>query len=132
MAELLPIIMDMLKRPDTNKVLTTSSLDGRPHSIICGSLLVTDPSTIIVGQVYMYKTCDNLAENPHVEFLVWRGAQAFSIQAVLKGRSESGPNMEKMEQLLGKMNMIPIAVWEFSVVSAYDEGITERAGSKVL
>lgn len=132
MAELLPIIIDMLKRPDTNKVLSTSSAEGRPHSIICGSLLVTDPSTIVVGQVYMYRTVANLEVNPHAEFLVWRGAQAYSIQAVVRRSYDHGPNMEKMEKLLGKMKMSPVAVWEFDVVSAHDEGVTEKAGSKVL
>lgn len=132
MAELLPIIIDMLKRPDTHKVLSTSSADGIPHSIICGSLLVTDPSTIIVGQVYMQRTVSNLEVNPRAEFLVWRGAEAYSIQAVLRCHYGDGPNMEKMEQLLGKMNMVPVEVWEFEVLSAHDEGITEKAGSRVL
>lgn len=132
MAEMLPIIMDMLKRPETTKILSTVTPDGKPHSIVCGSLLVSNPSTVIVGQVYMYKTVENLEVNKNVEFLVCHGAQAYSIQAVLKDVYETGPEMERMEVLLSKMNMKPVAVWEFSVVSAHDEGITEKSGSRIV
>ncbi|MFA6805330.1 MAG: pyridoxamine 5'-phosphate oxidase family protein [Candidatus Methanomethylophilaceae archaeon] len=132
MAELIPLITDMLKRPETHKVLSTVTPDGKPHSIVCGSLIVKDPSTIMVGQVYLTRTCVNLANNRNVEFLVWRGPDAYSIQATFVSRQDSGPEMEKMTQLLAKMNMVPTAVLEFSVDSAYYEGITEKAGTQVL
>ncbi len=132
MAELIPLIMDMLNRPETHKVLSTVSPEGKPHSVICGSLIATDPSTIFVGQVYMHQTCINLTVNRDVEFLVWSGAQAYSIQATLSSICIDGPEMEKMEKLLGKMNMRPLSVLVFKVNSAYDEGITPKAGMKVI
>lgn len=132
MTELIPLLMDMLKRPETHKVLSTVSPEGKPHSVICGSLIVTDPCTIMVGQVYMHQTSVNITANRDVEFLVWLGAQAYSIQATLKSILTEGPEMEKMEQLLGKMNMKPLSVFVFTVNSAYDEGITPKAGTRVL
>ena len=131
MTELLPIIIDLLKRPETHKVLSTVTPDGKPHSIICASLVVTDPSTIVVGEVYMFKTGVNLMNNRNVEFLVWSGANAYSIQATVKSRMEEGPEMEKMTKSLAKTNLVPVAVWEFKVDSAFDEGITAHAGTQV-
>ncbi len=86
----------------------------------------------MVGEVFMHKTGVNLMNNRDVEFLVWLGAQAYSIQATLVSRLTEGPEMEKMEQLLGKMNMKPLSVLVFKVNSAFDEGATEHSGTQVL
>lgn len=131
MAKMIPMVMDMLKRPETHKVMTTVSPEGDPHAIVCGSLLVTDEETVIVGEVYMYATCRNLEHNPKAEFLVWSGKDAFSIQAVLKARIESGPLLDKMNHNLDKMKMKAVAVLEFNVISVHDEGISGKAGTQI-
>lgn len=132
MVKMIPMVVDMLRRPETNKVMSTTSPEGDPHAIVCGSLLVTDNDTIIVGEVYMYATCRNLEHNPKAEFLVWSGKDAFSIQAVVKDRVESGPLLEKMNHNLEKMKMKAVAVWEFNVLSVHDEGISETAGTQIV
>ncbi len=132
MANMAPKIMDMLKRPETNKVLSTVSPEGDPHSIVCGSLLVIDEETVIVGEVYMYATCRNLNNNPKAEFLVWSGKDAYSIQATLSSRIDSGPLLEKMNHNLERMKMKAVAVLEFKVRSVYDEGISpDTAGTQI-
>ena len=63
-------VIRMIKHPDTRKVMATVSPDGEPHMIVCGSLIVTEPDTIIVGEVFMYRASENLKNNPNVEFMV--------------------------------------------------------------
>lgn len=131
MVKMIPMVMDMLKRPDTHKVMTTVSPEGDPHAIVCGSLLVKDEDTIIVGEVYMYATSRNLENNPKAEFLVWSGKDAFSVQTIAKERIDSGPLLDKMNHNLEKMKMRAVAVWEFSVLSVHDEGVGGKAGTKI-
>ena len=133
MVKLTPRISDMIKRPETNKALATVSPEGAPHAVVCGSLLMSDDESIIVGEVYMYATCRNLEHDPRAEFLVWYGREAYSIQAVLTSRSTSGPALERMNRNLERMKMKAVAVLEFKVLSAYDEGISpDSAGIQIL
>jgi len=132
MVKMIPAIMDMLKRPDTNKVLITVSSEGDPHGIVCGSLLVVDEETIIAGEVYMYRTRDNLENNAKAEFLVWSGKNAYSIQAKATSRVESGPFFDKISINLEKMKMRADAVWEFKVTAVYDEGVSNMAGTRII
>jgi hypothetical protein len=133
MVKMIPKVIDMLRRPETNKVMTTVSPDGNPPAVVCGSLLVSDEESVIVGEVYMYATCRNLMNNPRAEFLVWSGKDAYSLQAVLKSRSDSGPLFEKMNQNLERMKMKAAAVLEFSVISVYDKGISpDTVGTRIL
>ncbi len=125
-------VIRMIKHPDTRKVMATVSPDGEPHMIVCGSLMVTDPDTIIVGEVFMYRACENLKNNPNVEFMVWQGREAYSIKAVAKSRVDTGPIFDKMAQQLDKMNMTLAAVWVFEAKEVWDESASKNAGSKVI
>ena len=125
-------VIRMIKHPDTRKVMATVSPDGEPHMIVCGSLMVTDPDTIIVGEVFMYRACENLKNNPNVEFMVWQGREAYSIKAVAKSRVDTGPIFDKMAQQLDKMNMTLAAVWVFEAQEVWDESASKNAGSKVI
>lgn len=125
-------VIRMIKHPDTRKVMATVSPDGEPHMIVCGSLIVTEPDTIIVGEVFMYRACENLKNNPNVEFMVWQGREAYSIKAVAKSRVDTGPIFDKMAQQLDKMNMTLAAVWVFEAKEVWDESASKNAGSKVI
>lgn len=125
-------VIRMIKHPDTRKVMATVSPDGEPHMIVCGSLMVTDPDTIIVGEVFMYRACENLKNNPNVEFMVWQGREAYSIKAVAKSRVDTGPIFDKMAQQLDKMNMTLVAIWVFEAKEVWDESASKNAGSKVI
>lgn len=132
MVELTEHIIRLIKHPGTNKVMATASPDGTPHMIVCGSLMVTEPDTIIVGEVYMYRAAANLAENPNVEFLVWKGKDAYSIKAVAKARLDTGPVFDKMYELLERMNMTTVAVWVFEAQEVWDESASDTAGERVI
>ena len=125
-------VIRMIKHPDTRKVMATVSPDGEPHMIVCGSLIVTEPATIIVGEVFMYRACENLKNNPNVEFMVWQGREAYSIKAVAKSRVDTGPIFDKMAQQLDKMNMTLVAIWVFEAKEVWDESASKNAGSKVI
>lgn len=132
MVEMPEPVIRMIKHPDTKKVMATVSPDGEPHMIVCGSLMVTEPDTIIVGEVFMYRTVENLRNNPNVEFMVWQGRDAYSIKAVAKSRLDTGPVFDKMSQMLEKMNMTAVAVWVFEATEVWDESVSKNAGTKVI
>lgn len=131
MIELLPIVADTLKRPESHKILCTLCPGGYPHPIVCGSLLVPDLRTITVGEVYMMKTMRNLDADGRATILVWIGKDAYSIHVKLRSRETEGPLVEKMNHNLSKMNMSAKAVLNFDILSVFDEGISDTAGSKI-
>ena len=132
MADMPEPVYRMVVHPDTNKVLTTVSPEGEPHSIICGSLTAAASDTIAVAEVYMYRTAANLESNPAAEILVWKGREAYSIKVEAVERIESGPILEKMARDLEKMHMKVVAVWLFRVTGIWDEGIGNLTGSQVV
>ncbi len=125
-------VIRMIRHPDSCKVMSTVSPDGSPHSIVCGSLMVSGDDTIVVGEAFMYRTSENLEHDPRAEFLVWKGKDAYSISAVWTGRKDTGPEFERMEQLLGKMNMDIVSIMTFRVEGVWDESASHNAGNRVV
>ncbi len=124
-------VAKMIKHPDTHKVLTTVTPDGKPHAIVCASLSMLGDDTILVAEVFMHRTCDNLKNNPNVEILVWQGRNGYSLKAVTTGRIIEGPAFDKMTAIMEKYNLTPTAVWEFKVLEIWDESATNVAGTQV-
>lgn len=125
-------VVRMIKHPDTCKVLSTVSPSGEPHSIVCGSLDVLDGGTIVVGEAYMHRASPNIEAEPRVEFLVWKGKNAYSIKAVAKERLTEGPVFDKMYVALERMNMTTVAVWTFEALEVWDESASDTAGDRVI
>ena len=128
MAEMKPVVIDLVNRPQTLKILSTVNNECRPHSLICKGMLTKGPSTILVGQVLMYKTIVNFNSNPYVEFLLVNGAIAYAIQAKVV-RSYKDPEceeMKRMSKVLERYSQVPRAVWEFEVLEVFDEGLTRQ------
>jgi len=125
-------VMRMVVHPDVNKVLSTVSLKGEPHLIVCGSLMAAAPNIIAVAEAFMYRTAENLCHNPVAEILVWRGREAYSIKVKALERVEEGPIFDKMATSLDRMHMTVDAVWIFEVLEIWDEGIGNMTGSRVV
>ena len=125
-------VVRMIKHPDTSKVLATVSPGGEPHAIVCGSLDVIEPDTIVVGEVFMHRTSEYLQNDPRVEFLIWKGKSAYSIKAIAKGRYEEGPEFDKMSAALDRFNMTTVAVWTFEALEVWDESASETSGDRVI
>ena len=132
MVEMPQQVVNMINHPNTNKVLATISPDGYPHTIVAGSLMCTDSETIIVGEAFMYRTVQNLERDAHAEFIVWQGRNAYSIKAVAQERKTSGPEFDRMSELLGKMNMSVAAIWVFKAKEVWDESASKNAGDRVI
>ncbi|MBO4569109.1 MAG: PAS domain-containing protein [Candidatus Methanomethylophilaceae archaeon] len=124
-------VLRMVVHPETNKTMSTVSPQGEPHCIVCGSLAAIDSDKICVGDVYMYRTGENLAANPLAEFLVWRGREAYSLKAKVVDRLDSGPVFEKVQKTLEKMQMKIECVWVFEVLEIWDEGIGNLTGAQI-
>ncbi len=125
-------VIRLVKHPETSKVMATVSPEGVPHVIVCGSLMVTEPDTIVVGEAYMYRSAEYIRSNPNVEFLVWRGKSAYSIRAVARDRLDSGPVYDRMCQLLERKSMACAAVWTFEALEVWDEGVSGTTGDRVI
>jgi len=132
MVEIPEPVARMVKHPDTHKVLSTVSPEGEPHSIVCASLTMHGNDTIVVAEVYMHRTCENLAKDPRAEFLVWQGKDAYSIKAVAKSRQTEGELFDKMSAAMDKFNLLTVAVWEFEVTEIWDESASISAGDRVV
>jgi hypothetical protein len=124
-------IAKMLKSFDSHKVLTTVSPDGMPHAIVCGSLSMAREDTILVAEVFMQRTCENLKHNPNVEILVWQGKNGYSLKAKALGRILQGEEFDKMYAAMEKFNLTTVAVWEFQVTEIWDESASPSAGERV-
>ena len=125
-------IARMIKHPDTHKILATVSPDGKPHAIVCASLAVDGDDKIVVAEVFMHRTAENLLKNRDVEFLVWQGKMGYSIKAVAVNRLTQGEIFDKMYASLDKFNMVTVAVWEFRVTEIWDESASKSAGDRVV
>ena len=121
----------LVKHPDSHKVLSTVSPDGEPHSIVCASLNMDGDDTIVVAEVFMHRTVENLLKNPDVEFLVWQGKTGYSLKATMTSRHVDGPIFDKMVIAMDRFNLHAVAVWEFKVTEIWDESASAKAGSKV-
>ena len=116
-------VIRMIRHPGTNKVLATVSPDGQPHMIVCGSLTVSEPDTIVVGEVFMHRASEYLSKDPR---------DGYSIKAVARSRQTDGPEFEKMSALLERMNMTCVAVWQFEALEVWDESATGTSGERVI
>ena len=86
------VVMDLLKRPDTTKILVTACKCGQPHAIVCGSIIPIDENTVGVGQVLMQKTVSNMNENPKVSIEVIDGKAAYELRGEVIGEPSSHQN----------------------------------------
>ena len=124
-------VLQMLKHPDSNKILSVVSDDGFPHSIVLGAVLVGDDGMIYVGEAYMYRTSHYLERCPNAEFLVWKGKDGYSIRVVAEGRVAEGPVLKRMNEMLERKNMHANALWAFRSVQVWDESASSTSGDRV-
>ncbi len=57
-------VLRLLRHPDSNKVLSTVSKSGYPHSIVVGGFLVDDDGLIYVGEALMFCLTELLVLTP--------------------------------------------------------------------
>jgi len=125
-------VIEAFNDPAAVKVLTSVASDGQPHSIVCGSIRVIAPDTMIVGEILMKKTASNLAKNDKATILVAAGKASYVVNVKAKQRVSSGPMLDGMNEALSKMGLKASAVWVFAPVAVFDQGASPNAGKKIV
>ncbi|MCQ2078735.1 MAG: hypothetical protein MJZ38_01570 [archaeon] len=124
-------VMAAIKDQASVKSLTTICAGNRPHSIVAGTIMALGPETMVIGEVLMKRTSNNLKQNPKAAFLITKGMESYEIQVTAKDRLTSGAIVDQMNAILEPMHMHAGAVWTFDVVSVYDESAGPNAGKKL-
>ena len=124
-------VMDLLKRPDTTKLLVTSCKCGQPHAIVRGSIIPIDENTVGVGQVLMQTTVSFMKDNPKVAIEVIDGKTAYELRGEVIGSQTSGPGLDQLNGMLAKVGLKASALWTFSIKEVYDESAGPNAGKKI-
>ena len=113
------------------KVLTSVCPSGFPHSIVCGSIRVMSPDTLIVGEILMKATSNNLKKNDKATILVASGLNSYIVNVKAKQRVTEGPIYDGMNKALEAIKMKANAVWVFEPISVYNQSANPAAGSKI-
>lgn len=124
-------VMDLLADKASVKSLITICAGNRPHAIVAGTIMPLGSETMVIGEVLMKRSSNNLKQNPKAAFLVTKGTESYEIQVTAKDRMTSGAIVDKMNAVLEPMHMHAGAVWTFDVVSVYDESAGPNAGQKL-
>jgi len=132
MVTLPPQVADLARRSESCKILTTINEDGTPHSIVCGALLVPNDEMIGVGQTWMGVTGSNIERDPRAEFVLYFGAQAYTVQCIFRKKSENPEAVNCINEKLDRINLKVTAVWFFDVLSVRDEGLGPNVGTQLV
>ena len=124
-------VISFLKRPESVKVMSTSSSGGVPHVIVCGSVSVIDEGTLAVGEVMMRVTSENLRANGLAEFLVVNGADAYQIDAKVREYQTEGETLDELNVKLDRKHLKAKALWVFDVTGVTVASASHEAGKKI-
>ncbi len=113
------------------KVLVTSTKDGQPHAIVCGSIFITADGKAGVGEILMKRAKQNLADNKKAALTIVAGPKSYELILANPARADSGPIFEDMKAKMAAANLPCFAVWTFDVKAIWDESAGPTAGTKV-
>jgi predicted pyridoxine 5'-phosphate oxidase superfamily flavin-nucleotide-binding protein len=117
--------------PNAVKVLTSIDADGRPHSIVCGSIRAVAPNVLIVGEILMRSTSANIKRNDKAALLAVVGTTSYLVNVKVKQRVTEGPMLDEMNKVLATMKLKANAVWVFMPTAVYDQSANPKAGTKL-
>ena len=124
-------IMELLEAKETVKILVTSSSEGQPHAIVCGSIFATPDGKAGVGEILMKRASKNLKDTGKAAIAIAAGPKAYEIILKNPVRSDSGPVFDDMKAKMAAVNLPCFAVWTFDVAEIWDESAGPTAGTKV-
>ena len=124
-------VMDLLAAPDAVKVIATVSADGQPHVIAAGTIGAVDPNTMMIGKVLTKVSSDNIKSGKKVAFLVTKGLESYSINAVLKDIQSSGPVYDAVNQKLAAMHLHASELMFFDVTAGFNLCAKPEAGKQI-
>lgn len=120
-----------MKDKGTVKILVTANAAGQPHAIVCGSFGIIGDDVIAVGEIFMKRSSEYMAENKKVAILVANGGKAYEMQATVLGREEKGNDIENLNKGLKVANLNAKALWKFKVSAIYNESAGPDGGKKI-
>ncbi|HKM14161.1 MAG TPA: pyridoxamine 5'-phosphate oxidase family protein [Candidatus Methanomethylophilaceae archaeon] len=125
-------ILDLMKDKGTVKILVTANAAGQPHAIVCGSFGIIGDDVITVGEIFMKRSSEYMAENKKVAILLANGGKAYELQATVIGREGKGTDLDNLNTGLKVANMSAKALWKFKVSAIYNESAGPDGGKKIL
>lgn len=123
--------MEIIKDPAAVKSLTTICAGNRPHCIVAGTIMAPTDDMMIIGEILMKRSANNLKQNPKAAFLVTKGPVSYEIQVTVKDRIASGAILDQMNAILKDKGLQANAVWTFDIVSVFDQSPGPNAGKKI-
>ena len=124
-------VLNLLGDKDAVKILVTAGKGGRPHAIVCGTIISPAPDMMAVGEVLMHRASKNLDNNAKSSFLVVKGMESYEINCCFKERQTAGPLYDAMKAQCDAMKLPLAAVRVFQVCCVCDEGAGPNAGKKI-
>jgi len=124
-------VIELANGAGTVKVLVTSTKDGQPHAIVCGSIFVTPDGKAGVGEILMKRAKQNLADNKKAALTIVAGPKSYELVLANPVRADSGEVFEGMKAKMAELKLPCFAVWTFDVKEIWDESAGPTAGTKV-
>ena len=124
-------VIELANGANTVKVLVTSTKDGQPHAIVCGSIFVTPEGKAGVGEILMKRAKQNLADNKKAALTIVAGPKSYELVLANPVRADSGEVFEGMKVKMAELKLPCFAVWTFDVKEIWDESAGPTAGTKV-
>lgn len=125
-------VLDVMNKKGTTKVLVTANAAGQPHAIVCGSIGVIGDDVVTVGEIFMKRSAEYMAENKKVAILVANGPEAYEMQATVLGREKKGEDYDNLSKALKESNLKAKALWTFKVGAVYNESAGPDGGKKLV
>jgi len=124
-------VIALINDPASVKTLVTASADGRPHAIVCGTIISPAPDMMAVGQVLMKRAVKNLNANKKASFLITKGMESYEVNVRFKEPVTAGPLYDAMKAQCDAMKLPLAAVLTFEVCCVTDEGAGPNAGKQL-
>ena len=121
----------MAKFGESTKVLVTSSADGQPHAIVCGSIMAPAADQVVVGEILMKRASENLKATGKAAIMIAAGKDSYELVLNNPVRFDDGDMLAKMNEGLAKVGLKAKALWAFDVCAVYDESAGPNAGNKI-
>lgn len=124
-------VIELIGKQGTVKVLATANKAGKPHAIVAGSIMSPKPDTMIIAEILMKVSVNNLNENKKATFVISSGMESYEIECTAKARLDKGPELDNMNEVLAGMHLKANALWVFDVDAVYNQGAGPDCGKKV-
>ena len=116
-------------------ILTTASKDGKPNGVPIGIVKIISDDEIMLGDVFMHKTRQNLDENPVAAVTFWSQEDHYGYQFKGKARVETtGKLLDELvrERQEKKSPFIPRAVVVVKVDEVYYIGAGKDSSKNLV